>query len=83
MSADDLLAFIQKRPFVPIRLCLTDGSTYEVRHPELLMPGRRTVIVGLPADPNRPVFDQTVTVALVHVVQVIPLDQASVSSNGA
>jgi hypothetical protein len=73
MRPEDIHEFLQKKPFQPFRLTLTDGRTYEVRHPELAMVGRSTVAIGLPAsgDPS-PIFDRLVTVSLLHVMQVEP-----------
>jgi len=74
MGTEDLLEAIRKRPFEPFRVCLTDGMVYEVRHPEMVLPGRRTVIIGIPGNVAQPVFDRTVTVALIHIVRLEPLD---------
>lgn len=67
MSADDLLERIRQRPFVPFVLVCTDGTRYEIRHPELLMVGRRHVVIGVPAQPGEAVFERTVYLALLHV----------------
>jgi hypothetical protein len=73
MTARDLLQLIRQRPFIPFVLVTTDGTRYEVRHPELLMPGRRTVIVGIPDDPTTPVYDLPVIVSMLHVQRLEPL----------
>ncbi len=80
MRPDDIRDFLQKRPFQPFRLTLTDGRTYEVRHPELAMVGRSIVAIGVPAanDP-RPVFDRLVTVSLLHVMQIEPSEMQGTS----
>jgi hypothetical protein len=67
MSHDDLLRFIRQRPFAPFRLVTTDGTAYDIRHSEMLMPGRRSVIVGLPDNPAVAAYDQCVTVSMLHV----------------
>jgi hypothetical protein len=82
MSERDLLAKIQQRPFIPFRLVTTDGTAYEIRHPEMLMPGRRTATIGLPDDPNYPAYDLTVTVSLLHVQRLEPLPMQNVGGNG-
>jgi hypothetical protein len=74
MSAKDLLQLIRQRPFVPFMLVTTDGPRYEVRHPEMLLPGRRTVTVGIPDDPATPVYDRQVIVSMLHVQRMEPLD---------
>ena len=47
MDPKELAGAISRRPFTPFRLTLTEGSTYDVRHPEFCMVGRRSVILGL------------------------------------
>ena len=82
MSHEDLLQFIRQRPFIPFRLVTTDGTGYEIRHPEMLMPGRRLAIVGLPNDPAVPAFDRTVAVSLLHVQRLEPLYGAASPGDG-
>lgn len=77
MRPEDIREFLRRQPFQPFRLTLTDGRTYEVRHPELLMVGRSTVAIGLtrPEDPE-PVYDRLVTVSLLHIMQAEPLESS-------
>ena len=82
MSHTDLLQFIRQRPFVPFRLMTTDGTAYEIRHPEMLMPGRRLVIVGVPDNPEVPAFARTVAVSLLHVQRLDPFDLPTTPGNG-
>lgn len=73
MRSEDIREFLQRRPFQPFRLTLTDGRTYDVRHPELAMVGRSTVAVGIPApDEPAPVYDRLVTISLLHIMQLEP-----------
>ncbi|MGD0898873.1 MAG: hypothetical protein ABR915_13630 [Thermoguttaceae bacterium] len=75
MRPEDIREFLHRRPFQPFRLTLTDGRSYEVRHPELAMVGRSTVIVGLAAPGEaEPVFDRAVTVSLLHIMQMQPVE---------
>jgi hypothetical protein len=73
MRPEDLRDQLRRRPFRPLRLTLTDGRTYEVRHPELAMVGRSTVAIGLarPGDPESN-GDRLVTVPLVEVLRAEP-----------
>ena len=48
---DGVYERIYKRPFEPFRVCLTDGRTYDITHPELCLPGRTTVYLAVP-DPK-------------------------------
>ncbi len=74
MRSQDIREFLNKRPFQPLRLTLTDGTAYEVRHPDLLMVGRSHVVVGVPAaDEPDAVFDRAIYIDLLHIMQVEPL----------
>jgi hypothetical protein len=83
MAPEELAAAVRRRPFVPFRLTLTEGSTYEIRHPELCMPGRRSAVIGLnPSDETDLLFGRSVTIDLLHVVKLEPLDTPSAHANG-
>lgn len=82
MSHEDLLGFLRQRPFMPFRLVTTDGTGYNIRHPEMLMPGRRIALVGLPNDPAVPAFERFVTVSLLHVQRLEQLPAKASESAG-
>lgn len=75
MRPEDIREFLKSQPFQPFRLTLTDGCTYDVMHPELAMVGRSSVSVGVPkpGDPE-PVYDRLITVSLLHIMQIEPLE---------
>jgi hypothetical protein len=83
MRAQDVQDFVQRKPFEPFRITLTDGRTYDVLHPELAMVGHRTVAVGLPK-PSGPksVYDRLVTVSFLHIMQIEPLPPDESPTNG-
>ena len=71
---EDVRKHLDKRPFEAFRICLTDGQTYDVRHPELCVVDRSTIYVGL-RDPRRPGVAMDVHhCALVHIVRFEPLN---------
>jgi hypothetical protein len=73
MTFDDIKTHLDVPPFAPFRLFLTDGTTFDVRHPELFMLGRRSVIVGFAAEPNQKHYDRWTTVDLFHIMRTEPL----------
>lgn len=77
MSPEDLVAFTRRQPFEPFRVVLTDGATYEIRHPDMILPTRRTVTIGIPAEPGQEIAERSITAALLHVVRVEPMERAS------
>lgn len=83
MSPDELRDSLRQQPFEPFRLVLTDGATYDVRHPDLLWVGQRSAYVGLTGQPGQTLFERAVKVDLLHVTQIVPLEAtASLPKNG-
>jgi hypothetical protein len=75
MFAKDIYELVYRQPFRPFRITLTDGRTYDVRHPELAMVGRSTVAIGLPANGDEElIYDRLVTVDLLHIMQTEHVD---------
>jgi hypothetical protein len=78
MRPDDLLRLIRAQPFQPFRIHLTNGRTYDVRHPDLAVVGRSTMFVGAPAaDLTIRVYDQFDIVSLLHINHIEPLPQTA------
>ena len=55
MSPEEIAAALLGQSFVPLRITLTEGMTWEIRHPELCMVGRRSAMepMGSGADGSR------------------------------
>jgi hypothetical protein len=67
MTADALFARLRRRPFVPFRLILSSGTTYDILHPEMLFVSKSGVTVAIYDKDQRPSPDE------------IPLREALVS----
>ena len=81
MHPDEIFAAIRRRPFVPFRLHVSDGSSYVLRHPDSILVTRNAVILALPGDVNV-IAERAVTIAPIHVTRLEELEQAPVSGNG-
>lgn len=74
MHYRDLMEWVDADPFVPFRLRLSDGRPIEIHHPNLIWPGRRTAMIGIPDDPKEPDVPAThQTLGLMHIVSIEPL----------
>jgi hypothetical protein len=82
MTQEELQEVARKQPFDPFRVVLTTGTTYDIRHPDLIMVGRRSAIIGVTGDPDATVYDKAVRVDLLHVVAIEELPSPGRSSNG-
>ncbi len=47
MRPHEILTHLRKQPFEPIRIFISDGANYEVRHPEIAAVSQTTVAIGL------------------------------------
>lgn len=70
MSQDDLQEAARRQPFEPFRLLLTTGATFDIRHSDLIMVGKRSAIIGLTNEATGSAYDRTIKVDLLHVVGI-------------
>jgi hypothetical protein len=82
MTQQELHEVARRQPFEPFRLHLTTGTTYDVRHRDLIMVGRRSAIIGISNQPQSTVYDRTIKVDLLHIVGIEELPPPSAPSNG-
>lgn len=70
MHAASLRTTLKAQPFRPIRLHVSDGSSFEIRHPDFCMVGAHDVIIGFPSpDPTEEGYDRFSVVALTHITR--------------
>ena len=76
MRPDDVRPFLDKRPFQPFRLTLTDGRVYEIRHPEMALLTRTDILVGIDmADEGVP--SEFKICSLLHVTAIEPIESSN------
>jgi len=74
MRISDIDKRLAQRPFVPFRLCMSDGEAYVVRHPELVLVTRTMLAVALNGRRgSRP--DDLVLCDPVHVIRLEPVGE--------
>lgn len=83
MNAEELLQLLRRRPFVPLRLHMTDGQTYDIHHPDNVIVLRTRVDIGRTPDPGTGVVSHVEYCSLLHVVRIEELQVAAPSGNGA
>lgn len=77
MSPEELNSALRRRPFVPLRIHVSDGVHYDILVPDMVMIGRTILFIGLRRDVDSPFFDEPVWVALRHITRVEPIVEAS------
>jgi hypothetical protein len=73
MAPEELRDTRKQQPFEPFRIVLTGGKGYEVRHPNMLLVGKRSAIIGLAGHGCEPYYERTVKVDLLHISRIEPL----------
>ena len=76
-SADDVQTRLHQQPFGPLRIVTSTGQTYDIRHPELVIVGRRFLVIGLPSAESPSQAEQVTRVSLRHVTKLQDLPSAS------
>jgi hypothetical protein len=82
MRAKELMELIRKRPFSPLRIHLTDGSVYDIGHPDQIIVLSGRVDIGVAPDPATGVVDRVEHCSLLHVVRVEELGAPASGGNG-
>jgi hypothetical protein len=79
MTADAVFQHLRRRPFVPFRLILSSGTSYDVLHPEMLFISKSGITVAIydkdqQASPDE-VPAREVLVSFLHVAATEDLPQ--------
>ncbi len=82
MRPEDLRDLLRRQPFVPVRIHLSDGTTYEVRHPEMAIIGRSTVTIGVEEQEGSGIADRMMYCSLLHIVRIEDANGRDLSRKG-
>ena len=80
MTPEDLRTALRTQPFVPFRLHLSDGRSFDVPHPEFLLVAESMAVVGVyQASKNNGQLapQRTEMLSLLHIVSLEPLTQTA------
>jgi len=76
MNRQELLDVLKNRPFHPLRIYVSDGATYLVRHPDLVWVSRTSAYVGVPEGGQAgPAIERQSIVDLGHITRVEEVEQ--------
>lgn len=70
MTPGEILVDLRRQPFEPFRLVMSDGATYEVRHPDQCLVLSTAVIVGLTSQPEQQWFDRYEKLDCRHISRI-------------
>ena len=86
MRRDDILQLTRAVPFVPFRVHITSGESYEIKHPDMIVTSLGSICVSVP-DPAHPTNDGGGSLrmhSLYHVqtIEVLPPAPPNSGANG-
>jgi hypothetical protein len=70
MRPEELRGLLNAQPFIPLRIHMTDGKTFDISHPEFVLILRSRVDIGIPQDSENGVLDRVEHCSLLHIVRV-------------
>jgi hypothetical protein len=76
MTLQTFREMLTARPFQPVRLVLSSGESYEIRHPEMALLTRTSILVGTDAKKDG-IPGEFKIVSLLHVTAIEPLPPRS------
>ena len=72
MTVQTFREMLGRRPFQPVRLTLSSGQAFEIRHPEMALLTRTSILIGTDvAEDGVPA--EFKVVSLLHVASMEPL----------
>jgi hypothetical protein len=72
MTVQTFREMLARRPFEPIRLTLSSGQSFEIRHPEMAMLTRTSILIGVDfAEDGVPA--EFKIISLLHVASLEPI----------
>jgi hypothetical protein len=74
MSAEDLIELLEERPFQALRLRLSDGRSYEIRHPEMAIVTPTIVAIGLSSSDGSRLAERITHCSIAHIVEIEPVE---------
>jgi hypothetical protein len=78
MNRKDIIKLLDATRFVPFRIHLTDGKTYDIRHREFVWVFPTRLEIAKPAsDVASRAMEDSDFVSLLHIVRIEPLQEAA------
>jgi hypothetical protein len=69
-TPDDIHARLRAQPFIPLRVVTSLGQNYDITHPDWVLIGRQSLMIGI-ASPENPTQLETATrIALMHITDL-------------
>jgi hypothetical protein len=75
-TGEEIQARVREKPFRPLRIIVSEGQRYDLHYPDLVLVGRRDMMIGFAAPDSPTIYERVIRVALEHVVALDDLPVA-------
>ncbi|HYT89733.1 MAG TPA: hypothetical protein VEL76_13580 [Gemmataceae bacterium] len=82
MGPTGLQSALRKKPFEPFRMVTSDGTCYDIRHPDLVVVTLTDAIVGFPDPAGSGAWSRFDILGLEHIVRLEQLPQPTAKPAG-
>ncbi len=82
MSHEDLQEAVHEKPFVPFRILISTGITFDIHHPDQFALERRSVQVVVTQEQNGIQTHRSLKIDLLHIVAIEMLPRVEAGTNG-
>jgi hypothetical protein len=83
LTAAEIRVRVQRAPFVPFRVVSSSGRMYDVPHPEMILVGRREVVIGRPSSDDPTIYEAKDILSVLHITALEDIvSPSSPSRNG-
>lgn len=86
MRLEDIRSLTRKQPFEPFRVFLSNGQTFDIFHPDMIVASPGAAYIAVPPPAGAPdATDRVVIVSLYHIQKIehLPTPATPAGTNGA
>jgi len=77
MTPQDITRLLERTPFVPFRLHLTNGQMFEAKHPDFVWVFRSRLELAVPAAEDARIKHRAEHISLLHIARIEELPVAA------
>lgn len=77
MTPQDISKLLERTPFVPLRLHLSNGQTFEVKHPDFIWGFPSRLELAVPASEASRIRDHAEHISLLHIARIEEMSVAA------
>ena len=76
MNLEEIEVWCNAKPFIPFRLTVTDGRSFEITDASQIWPGKWNVLIIVPDSKNPKRYKTHATLTSLHITSIEPLELA-------